>query len=76
MIYEESEEKLIYALKLYVGLFYIKSVCTLAAKLYVEGKIMSLCPNYYDNENDVCLNCDYSEDCKADCEAYELKKGG
>lgn len=36
---------------------------------------MSLCPNFYDNENELCLSCDYSEVCKADCEAYELKEG-
>ncbi len=32
-----------------------------------------LCPNYYDNQNELCISCEYSDECKEDCEAYELK---
>ncbi len=34
---------------------------------------MSLCPNFYDNENPICKKCEFQPECIEDCESYQYK---
>lgn len=50
--------------------YQVKDACS-DCELKIRATVK--CPNKYQENNKLCNICEWTEECKADCEAYELK---